>query len=163
MEVKENQIINENQNEKYNCKFFDYNDELVKIALNIRYVVFVEGQNVPLERENDNLDKDCMHGLIFVNINSSSIPIGAVRLQYDSKNVVHIQRFCILKEYRKEGYGTIFFGELMNYLKNDKNLTTIMLSSQSYIVNFYKKFGFTVCSDSYQDAGIEHFDMILKI
>lgn len=160
---EENKSNNNDQLKTYDSIFFNFNDENMKIATNIRNIVFVEEQNVPLDRENDNLDQECTHGLFFVIKDSNKIHIGTVRLKYDSDNVVHIQRFCILKEYRKEGYGSKFFNDIMEYLKLKKELKTIMLSSQAYIVNFYKKFGFIVSSESYMDAGIEHFDMILEL
>ena len=39
------------------------------------------------------------------------------------------------------------------------SINKIELSAQEHAVEFYKKYGFSVVSDVYMDAGIPHYDM----
>ena len=75
-------------------------------ALNIRRTVFVEEHSVPEDielDEFDTLEADCLHFLALYNNKA----IGTLRANLTIKDTVKIQRFCLLPEYRKSGFGKL--------------------------------------------------------
>ena len=52
-------------------------------------------------------------------------------------------------------------GYLINYCKK-KKVNEIVLHSQCYIEDFYKKCGFKTRGKTFMDAGIKHIEMYIK-
>ena len=48
---------------------------------------------------------------------------------------------------------------MINLAKN-KNIQRVELSAQKHAVPFYQKYGFSITSDEYLDAGIPHYTMV---
>ena len=117
---------------------------------NIRTSVFINEQNVPVELEWDEFDNESTHILAYY----SNKAVGTARLLSDG----HIGRMAVLKDYRNRNIGKNMLKYLLDLAKK-KSLDNIVLSAQEHAVEFYKKYGFSVCSDVYLDAGIPHYDM----
>jgi len=125
-----------------------------KICLDIRYQVFVKGQNVPLEEEVDGKDDESEHYLLFVN----KQPVGTARVRY-LDSTAKIERVAILDAFQGKGYGKQLMQAILRDLQNTPGITKAKLGAQSYAISFYEKLGFSICSDEYLDAGIPHKDM----
>lgn len=123
---------------------------------NIRKKVFIEEQKVPVELEMDEHDETSEHFILYLN----KKPIGCARIRYNS--FAKLERIAILKEYRNQGYGSKLTEYLIQYCK-DKKIGRIIIHSQMYIVDFYKKFGFKPVGEPFYEAGIEHVKMILEL
>ena len=136
----------------------DANSSDFKKCLNIRKIVFVQGQNVAEELENDGLDGESRHYLISVN----DVAAGTARVRYVAAKA-KIERVAILSEYQGRGLGR----QLMQFIIEDiqaANIAKIIaLSSQVYAIPFYESLGFAVCSDEYMDANIPHKDMQMPL
>ena len=126
----------------------------IKKCMNIRTVVFVEGQNVPIRDEIDGQDSKCDHYLLKIN----NVAIGTARIKYID-NIAKIGRVAILKNYQKKGLGTKFMKKIITDIKIKKSIRSAKLSSQTQAIEFYKKIGFSICSEEYIEAGIPHKDM----
>ena len=87
----------------------------------IRYEVFVDEQNVPVDLEIDGLDGKAKHALAFVD----GVPIGTGRILNDG----HIGRVAVLKNYRGLGIGKLIMKELIKCAQ-DMSLEKVWLSSQ---------------------------------
>ncbi|MCL2574519.1 MAG: GNAT family N-acetyltransferase [Defluviitaleaceae bacterium] len=90
----------------------------------------------------------------------ADVPVATGRIvMHDGK--YSIGRVAVLKEHRGKGYGRVVMNDLINraYRLGAKE---IEIHAQSYLVNFYSSFGFEICSEEYEEAGIMHFTMILK-
>jgi len=48
-------------------------------------------------------------------------------------------------------------------IAKDSGLVKVFLSAQVEAIDFYRKYGFTVDSETYMDAGIPHKDMSLNL
>jgi predicted GNAT family N-acyltransferase len=122
----------------------------------IRFNVFVFGQNVPLQEEVDGKDAEALHYLLMID----NHPAGVARVRC-MDHYFKIERVGIEEAYQGKGLGR----EIMLYILSDlKALSTfnkVKLSSQTHAIPFYEKLGFSVCSDEYIDAGIQHKDMQL--
>jgi len=96
----------------------------------------------------------------FIVIHDKKI-IGCGRIRAIDK-YAKLERIAILKEYRCKGFGTKLTKYLIDYCKQ-KNFNQIRLHSQIYVVDFYKKLGFIVIGEPFDEAGIKHLEMQMSI
>ena len=125
----------------------------------LRIEVFVKEQNVPIELELD--EKDHNKNTVHIGYFSDDKLIGVARLIDMNKDVIHIGRVVIDKEYRGQGIGRELIIGCENIAQQIlKRKTIIELSAQIQAENFYKSLGYNRINDKiYLDAGIEHVDM----
>jgi predicted GNAT family N-acyltransferase len=128
--------------------------DFYKAALKIRHEVFIEEQNVDPALEIENEDS-CKHYLLLQN----EEPIGVARWRKTEKGI-KLERFAILAAYRNKGYGTVI---LENVLQDILPLAhKIYLHSQLKAVNYYQRQGFVKTGEIFQEAGIDHYLMVLE-
>jgi predicted GNAT family N-acyltransferase len=131
-------------------KTVDFSSDFSDIE-KIRSAVFIKEQNVPVELEWDEFDDDSTHILAYYD----NKPVGTARLLSDG----HIGRMAVLKEYRNRNIGRNMLKYIID-IAQKRSIRNIELSAQEHAVDFYKKYGFSVTSDVYMDAGIPHYNMI---
>ena len=137
--------------------------EELNLAFALRIEVFVEEQKVPIELELD--DKDHSDNTVHIGYFHEDNLIGVARLIDMDKDVIHIGRVVIDKEYRGQGIGRELIIGCENIAQQIlKRKTIIELSAQIQAENFYKSLGYNRVNDKiYLDAGIEHVDMRKEI
>ena len=133
--------------------------EELNLGFALRIKVFVEEQNVPIELELD--EKDYSENTVHIGYFDDDKLIGIARLIDLDKDVIHIGRVVIDKEYRGQGIGRELIIGCENITQQIlKRKTIIELSAQIQAENFYKSLGYNRVNDKiYLDAGIEHVDM----
>ena len=133
--------------------------EELNLGFALRIEVFVKEQNVPIELELD--DKDHSDNTVHIGYFHEDNLIGVARLIDMDKDVIHIGRVVIDKEYRGQGIGRELIIGCENIAQQIlKRKTIIELSAQIQAENFYKSLGYNRINDKiYLDAGIEHVDM----
>ena len=129
----------------------------LQTCLEIRYQVFVEGQNVPAHEEVDGLDPQSEHFLLFLD----QQPAGTARVRYID-DFAKIERVAILDAHQGKGLGHVLMNFIIEAIHKDPRVKKAKLGAQSYAIPFYEKLGFVVCSDEYLDANIPHKDMQLS-
>ena len=137
--------------------------EELNLGFALRIKVFVEEQNVPMELELD--EKDNSENTVHIGFFDNNKLIGAARLIDLDKDVIHIGRVVIDKEYRGQGIGRELIIGCENIAQQIlKRKIIIELSAQIQAENFYKSLGYNRVNDIiYLDAGIEHVDMMKEI
>ena len=65
-------------------------------------------------------------------------------------------------DYRKKGVASSLMNDIMNFITKNFPEFSILLSAQTYLVEFYQSYGFKVEGDNYLEDGIEHINMVLK-
>lgn len=135
------------------------NKEELELGFALRIEVFVKEQKVPIELELD--DKDHSDNTVHIGYFHEDNLIGVARLIDMDKDVIHIGRVVIDKEYRGQGIGRELIIGCENIAQQIlKRKTIIELSAQIQAENFYKSLGYNRINDKiYLDAGIEHVDM----
>ena len=135
------------------------NKEELELGFALRIEVFVKEQNVPIELELD--DKDYSDNTVHIGYFHDDNLIGVARLIDMDKDVIHIGRVVIDKEYRGQGIGRKLIIGCENIAQQIlKRKIIIELSAQIQAENFYKSLGYNRVNDKiYLDAGIEHVDM----
>lgn len=133
--------------------------EELNLGFALRIKVFVKEQKVPIELELD--DKDHSDNTVHIGYFHEDNLIGVARLIDMDKDVIHIGRVVIDKEYRGQGIGRELIIGCENIAQQIlKRKIIIELSAQIQAENFYKSLGYNRVNDKiYLDAGIEHVDM----
>ena len=133
--------------------------EELNLGFALRIEVFVKEQKVPIELELD--EKDYSENTVHIGYFHEDNLIGVARLIDMDKDVIHIGRVVIDKEYRGQGIGRELIIGCENIAQQIlKRKTIIELSAQIQAENFYKSLGYNRINDKiYLDAGIEHVDM----
>ena len=139
-------------------KILESKEEL-DLGFALRIEVFVKEQNVPIELELD--DKDYSTNTVHIGYFNDDKLIGVARLIDMDKDVIHIGRVVIDKEYRGKGIGRKLIVGCETTAKDIlKREVTIELSAQIQAEKFYESLGYNRVNDKiYLDAGIEHVDM----
>ena len=137
--------------------------EELNLGFALRIEVFVKEQKIPMELELD--EKDNSENTIHIGYFNDNKLIGVARLIDLDKDVIHIGRVVIDKEYRGQGIGRELIIGCENIAQQIlKRKIIIELSAQIQAENFYKSLGYNRVNDIiYLDAGIEHVDMRKEI
>lgn len=129
------------------------NPEELEHVFAIRRKVFVDEQNCPPELEWEYEDES-IHFLGSVN----DEPAGASRWRKTEKGY-KLERFAVLKEYRGIGLGQALVETVIKDLPEDA--TYVYLHAQLDAMPLYAKFGFQKAGEQFEEAGIQHFKMVL--
>jgi predicted GNAT family N-acyltransferase len=121
----------------------------------VRHSVFVEEQHVPQELEWDDADERAYHVLA---TSDEGIPIGTGRLRLDC----HIGRMAVLKPWRGRGVGGRILQSLIAYAERE-GCEVVRLHAQTHAIAFYARYGFTATGDEFEEAGIPHRLMELRL
>ncbi|MFO7647931.1 GNAT family N-acetyltransferase, partial [Halomonas campaniensis] len=119
-------------------------EALGEAAGEIRRVVFIEEQRVPLEEEWDGRDGDCRHFLALLD----GAPVGTARLLPDA----HIGRVAVLAEARGQGIGAALMAAAIEAARRDGH-ATVELAAQTHALAFYARLGFTAFGDAFISLG----------
>jgi predicted GNAT family N-acyltransferase len=132
--------------------------EELQECLRLRFLVFVEGQKVPLDEELDDKDAESDHYLLRVDGEAA----GVTRVRFVA-DYAKIERVAIHDSFQNKGLGRQLMDAVLRDIKKLPLLKKARLSSQTQAIPFYERLGFRICSDEYMDAGIPHKDMELLI
>ncbi|MCE8019529.1 GNAT family N-acetyltransferase [Halomonas sp. MCCC 1A11036] len=128
--------------------------ELGDLAGEIRRVVFIEEQRVPLEEEWDGRDDECRHFLALRGDNA----LGTARLLPDG----HIGRVAVLREARGLGIGAALMQTAIDTACRLGH-AQVELAAQTHALAFYESLGFVAFGEVFMDAGIPHRNMRLSL
>ena len=131
----------------------DTEKELAKVY-QIRTTVFVEEQNCPPELEWENEDVST-HFLATYN----QMPAGACRWRQTEKGF-KLERFAVLQEFRGKGVASKMVQTVINDLP--ESATYIYLHAQVSAMPLYLKANFVAEGEMFEEAGIQHYKMVLK-
>ena len=120
----------------------------------IRKVVFVEEQECPPELEWE-FEEESTHFMATVN----GTPAGASRWRKTEKGY-KLERFAVLKEFRGQGVGQELVKAVLADLPADA--TYVYLHAQIQAMGLYERFGFEKVGEMFEEAGIQHYKMVLK-
>ncbi len=123
----------------------------------IRKTVFVEEQAVPLELEMDEYDDVATHFLL----RDGDMPLATARL-LDKHGRAKIGRVAVLQEARGRGLGLVLMRAVLDEARR-QGFAEAILDSQTYAVPFYERLDFVAEGEEFDDAGIPHYLMRLRL
>ena len=125
--------------------------------LRFRQQVFVVEQRSPYP-DLDGRDRGACHLLL----SEDGRLAGYLRL-LPAADEVRIGRVAVASERRGCGLGRLLMREALRRCAQDCPDRPARLSAQAYLVPFYDSFGFAVTSAPYDDFGVPHVDMVLRV
>ncbi len=132
---------------------FTFNDtSFVEKAFEIRRIVFVIEQECPPELEYEN-EEICKHYLAYFD----GIAGATARWRKTDKGI-KLERFAVLKEFRKKGLALALVNRLLLDVRDFGRL--IYLHAQMDAMPLYAKAGFVAVGDQFEEASIQHYKMI---
>ena len=121
----------------------------------IRREVFVDEQDCPPELEWE-FEEESTHFLARLD----ELPVGAARWRKTEKGY-KLERFAVAMAYRGKGVGQALVAAVLADLPEDANY--VYLHAQLQAMGLYSKFGFEPEGPQFEEAGIQHFKMVLKV
>jgi predicted GNAT family N-acyltransferase len=121
----------------------------------VREAVFIHEQHVPAELEWDGLDEQSRHALA---LSAKGEAIGCGRILPNG----HIGRIAVVPQWRKQKVGTAIMEALINDARA-RGFTQVEVDAQIYAVPFYRLFDFEEEGEEFQDAGMPHIRMRLRL
>jgi predicted GNAT family N-acyltransferase len=119
-------------------------------VLALRHEVFVVGQGVPVELEQDERDVECDHAVA----RRDRVVVGTGRLLPEGV----IGRMAVAESERGTGVGALVLAFLEQRAR-ERGMPSVALHAQVHAAGFYNRAGYAPYGDSYLEAGIEHVSM----
>ena len=126
--------------------------------LKLRIEIFVVEQCCYYQ-ELDDEDKVAFHVSIYND--GIIVAVGRIIPNFYNKEV-KIGRIAVKMEYRKKGLAYKMMKDIMNFISKKYKNFSVLLSAQTYLIEFYQSFGFKEIGSMYLEDGIEHINMVLK-
>jgi len=111
------------------------NSEIYKLSLELRNQIFVQELGFDKHLEFDGKDFKAMHYLLSYN----QIPAGVARWNQKNDEIV-IDRFGILSQYRKNGFGLVFIKFIINEILPSKKKILLYTTNENAL--FFTQYGF---------------------
>lgn len=125
--------------------------------IHLREKVFVVEQNAAYQ-DTDYKDQKSWH--VMLKDAERVVAYARVIPQGISYKEASIGRVVSDMEYRKLGLGRKIMEESLKVLQEKYETSSCRISAQTYLVPFYKSYGFKVCSTEYLEDGLPHYEMI---
>ena len=132
--------------------------DLANTAHPLRRAVFVEEQGIDPEIEADAADAQALHA---VATNRFGMPVGTGRAVLDGQGGARIGRMAVLASVRGAGVGAATLSALVEGCQR-RGASNILLHAQRDAVQFYSRHGFVAKGQPFEEAGIEHQEMVLR-
>ncbi|MCB9262558.1 MAG: GNAT family N-acetyltransferase [Flavobacteriales bacterium] len=120
----------------------------------IRNEVFVVEQKVDPALEYDEFEDSSTHFIAQINNEA----VGTARWR-KTPNGIKLERFAVLKKSRNLGVGSKLVEAVLADLPTEEY---VYLHAQLTAMNLYARHGFQAIEPQFEEAGIQHYKMILK-
>ena len=128
-------------------------------AQTVRTKVFVQEQGIAPEDEWDAEDASALHAVLF-DVNGQAL--GNARLLQPTANVAKVGRMAVLQEARGRGYGARLLQALIRCARQRAH-KEVRLSAQRTAEGFYAAHGFVTVGAPFDEVGIPHVEMQLRL
>ena len=151
---------------KISWKWYTF-DELSKqtlyAILKLRQEVFVVEQEC-VYLDCDGLDVNCLHLVGFLQTDEQPELVAYLRVvcPQGENSLPAIGRLLTHQRVRGKGVGKLLTQKALNHLQTTYPGSAIRISAQLYLVEFYQSFGFQTSSESYDEDGIPHIEMMYR-
>ncbi len=123
-------------------------------AFKIRKEVFVVEQEVD-ESEEYEFEEESTHFIAMVDAEYA----GTARWRVTEKGV-KLERFAVKKDYRSIGVGSHLLSSIINDIPIEHHY--LYLHAQLTAMGLYSKYNFKAEGEMFEEAGIQHYKMVLK-
>ena len=138
-------------------RFNELSTQELYTVLQLRAEVFVVEQDC-VYQDLDNKDLDAYHVLGV--LDTKIVAYARIFKPGDYFLESSIGRIVVKKEFRKFQYGYKLVVNSIQFIENNLQQNTILISAQSYLTKFYNSLGFTQVGEEYLEDGIPHIKML---
>jgi len=138
-------------------KFNELTPQELYDILQLRSEVFVVEQDC-VYQDLDNKDQDAFHVLGV--LDNEIVAYARIFKPGDYFLESSIGRIVVKKEFRKFQYGYKLVENSIQFIENNLQQNTILISAQSYLTKFYNSLGFIRVGEEYLEDGIPHIKML---
>ena len=138
-------------------RFNELSIQELYVILQLRSEVFVVEQNC-VYQDLDNKDLDAYHVLGI--LDKEIVAYARIFKPGDYFLESSIGRIVVKKEFRKFQYGYKLVENSIQFIENNLQQNTILISAQSYLTKFYNSLGFIRVGEEYLEDGIPHIKML---
>ena len=128
--------------------------------LRFRQTIFVVEQ-ASAYPDLDGLDQSAWH--MAARLGSKLIGYLRVTATAGPPPMVRIARIAVSPSLRRGGLGRTLMEKALIRCRERFQLRAVALGSQVPLVPFYKRFGFAATSEPYDDFGVSHVEMVLRL
>jgi len=132
-------------------------DQMAVTARALRHAVFVQELGIPAEIEADAADAPALHAAA---TNRFGMAVGTGRAVWTPDGNARIGRMAVLASVRGAGVGASLLAALVGECRS-RGAGEVMLHAQVDAIEFYRRHGFQARGPRFQEAGIEHQEMVL--
>ena len=145
---------------KWSCKAFKELslDEFHDI-IQLREIVFVVEQDCPY-LDVDGKDKDALH--VFGKYEGNIVATTRILKPGISYDEVAIGRVVTSPTVRGMGMGKQLMEESMKFVQLHFGKVPVRISAQTYLLKYYKSFGFIETGQEYLEDNVPHFEMLYE-
>lgn len=138
-------------------KFNELSTHELYAVLQLRAEVFVVEQDC-VYQDLDNKDLDAYHMLGV--LDTKIVAYTRIFKPGDYFLESSIGRIVVKKEFRKFQFGYQLVVNSIQFIENNFQQNTILISAQSYLTKFYNSLGFIRVGEEYLEDGIPHIKML---
>ena len=135
-------------------------NEMYEIAKS-RFEVFVCEQKIVEEQDFDDKDKVCHH--IMLKENERVVAYCRIVPNGVGYDYISVGRVLVLSSHRRKGIAQEMMKVALEFIKNNLDEKTVVLSAQLYAKGLYESVGFKVISDVYDEVNIPHVKMKVEL
>ena len=133
--------------------------EQINEIFSLRSEVFIVEQECPYQ-DVDGKDETADH--VMLRVDNELVGYTRVFPENTYFKEASFGRAVVKKTHRGEGYGHLLVDKSLEYLKSKKQ-SSIKISAQSYLKDFYSSHGFMAKGEEYMEDGIPHTAMYLDL
>ena len=126
-----------------------------------RFEVFVCEQKIVEEQDFDDKDKVCHH--IMLKENERVVAYCRIVPKGIGYDYISVGRVLVLSSHRRKGIAQEMMKVALEFIKNNLDEKTVVLSAQLYAKGLYESVGFKVISDVYDEVNIPHVKMKVEL
>ena len=135
-------------------------NEMYEIAKS-RFEVFVCEQKIVEKQDFDDKDKLCHH--IMLKENERVVAYCRIVPKGIGYDYISVGRVLVLSSHRRKGIAQEMMKVALEFIKNNLDEKTVVLSAQLYAKGLYESVGFKVISDVYDEVNIPHVKMKVEL
>jgi YbgC/YbaW family acyl-CoA thioester hydrolase len=125
----------------------------------IRHAVFTREQGIDAVLDNDGVDDGALHAVAF---NRFGVALGTGRLVTHAPGIGKIGRMAVIAALRGSTVGRQLLDALVQAARS-RGDRGVMLHAQASAVGFYRRHGWQPRGPAFEEAGIEHREMVLPL
>jgi YbgC/YbaW family acyl-CoA thioester hydrolase len=129
------------------------------VAAPIRHAVFTQEQGIDAALDDDGADATAVHALA---VNRFGVALGTGRLAAHAPGIGKIGRMAVIAALRGSTVGRQLLDALVQAARS-RGDHEVVLHAQASAVGFYRRHGWRARGPAFEEAGIEHQEMVLSL